>query len=262
MFMVFLIILILVPIVGLWLYKHSGKRQIFHLDFVQFVYLFIITPTLFIWSKTFLFYILKQQEHDLGLSINQIFLVDSIYSLIAFFIFAGIAIHTLTKSFQMKKLKDPSFDIFHISEYFHLWWSHLVMFIGGMVLLTVISFANLISPIVGLDSPLQFLAALLVSGILAIVAYLAVWNSDPKLEDRNFMRLMKLCFALFFLIHVGFYFGYEPSFEMRYVGFWSIFMLFLTLVLCSTVIYRSRRLQKLIKKLHYPGWGQNMYTKF
>ena len=109
-----MILLVLVPIFttifGMLLYRfQNGSKEIFRLDFVQFIYLFIMTPTLFVWLKTFLFYLLRN-ELEYSLSINELFVIDTIFTVIAVFVISAVAIHSLTKTFWIKRHHNPKFD--------------------------------------------------------------------------------------------------------------------------------------------------------
>ena len=134
-------LLLLVPLLtgifGMLIYRfQDGKKQLFKLDLVQFIYLFVMSPALFVWLKTFLFYLLRN-ELDLSLTINDVFVIDTVYSIGGFYLFGAISMHTLTKTFWLRRHHDPEFDIYHLSEYFHLWWTHLAMTTGVRITATL-----------------------------------------------------------------------------------------------------------------------------
>lgn len=256
MIIVFLLILPMLALVSaLFLYRHNGKREFLRFDVVQFIYAFMIAPALFLWLKTFSFYLLRN-ELDLHLTVTQLFIIDSIFTLIFLYIFAFVAIHSLTKSFKMKKLKDPLYDIFHHSEYFHLWLSHLIIFGGGLALITVFSLVNSVTPFTIELSRVQFYV-LLASGVAAGVgSYIMVMLSDPL--QGNFMRIMKLLFGASFLSFVVTYFAVEPSFSPTHVIYWMSFGMMTSLIVCSLFFHRSPKLLRSVEKLKDHKWGFNI----
>jgi len=254
------ILLLSIPFVssvlGILIYRfQDGKRQVFHLDLVQFFYLFILSPTLFIWAKSFLFFLLRD-ELELGLSVAELFMVDTFFSVLSFFLFISVAFHTLTKTFRIKRDHDPHFDVYHLSEYFHLWWSHLSMWAGGIVLASFFSILNLFFPSLTSGSKLQFYLELGLAFVTGIVAFFAVWMSDPK--QGNFMRLMKIIFGIFFLIHVILYFAFDPKFNLSQAVYWFVFVVLLAAVICSSFFERYERTNKIRDFFLYNGWGNNM----
>lgn len=105
---IFLFVIPLLTLVsGVLLYGQHGKKEFLKLDFVQFMYSFVIAPVMFVWLKSFLFFILRN-ELNFRLSISEIFIVDTIYSTLVMFIFAFVVIHSLTKSFNLKREKRSS----------------------------------------------------------------------------------------------------------------------------------------------------------
>ncbi len=237
---------------ALVMYRFNGRRQLLKFDLIQFIYGFIISPILFICLKSFMFVLIKN-ELGLGLSINQLFLVDTIISVVFLYIYGFVVIHSLTASFKLVLLKDPLADLFEYSEYFHLWLSHLVMWVGGGLLLTAISIANIFLPFTfELNKPLFFLS-LGVSIVLGTMVFIATLNSDP--QQRNYLRIMKLLFGFFFLLHAVVYFAFDPAWNMPYVLYWSTFMIMTTLVTCSLFAHRSRRATNFFNRFKYKkGW--------
>lgn len=246
---------------GVLLYRHNGKREILKLDLIQFFYAFVIAPLFFIWIKTLVFVLLRT-ELDISLSQTQIYLVDTTVTLVALYIYAFVVIHSLTASFQRKVLRDPLHDIFAHSEFFHLWLTHIVMYTGAQLVLSVVAGLNLFFP---LEVALSAQAFYLLCGagiITGIFGFLGVWLSDPKQDGADFMRLMKIIFGLFFIVHVVAYFVLSPSFDGTKGVFWLSFFFFSTLVGCSLFAYRSERAQtwfeRLSTVLKFNDWGDNI----
>ena len=258
MLIALLSVFVLAPLLGTIIYKFQGGREVFKLDLVQFTYLFILSPILFIWIKSFLFYLLKS-ELNLRLSAVELFVIDTVFSVIAFYIFAAIAIHTLTKTFWLKRRDDPHFDLFHLSEYFHLWWSHIVIYVGAMTMATFVSGANLLVPLAVVSAKWQVYLTLMGGIIAGIIAFLTIWNSDP--QQGNFMRIMKLFFGLFFVVQVIGYFVFDPAFSMIYGGYWFVLALFMSAVWCALFFERSSRANSWRNRFLHSGWGNNIKIK-
>jgi hypothetical protein len=163
-------------------------------------------------------------------------------------------VHAVTKSFSLKVKSTPSFDIFQISEYLHMWWSHLAMY--GLVLfgLAFVSITNLMFPLVASDLTRQGFFACLAFGILmGLILYTVVWNT--KLSKGNFENFMKFIFALFFVLHATVYIKFRPSFSSEYLVFWMVFTLFVTTVIGSFFLERSRRVQRWRALFRPASWG-------
>lgn len=245
------IFLLLVPILtfgsALVLYRFTGRKQFFKLDSIQFFYAFILSPVFFIWAKT-LFFTLIRNELAIALSQNEIFVLDTIFTTLLLYIFAFVVIHSLTKTFNLRTSDDPLYDIFYHSEYFHLWVTHLVMFGGLMTVLSVFAIANIFFPL-NITVGTSVFRAIVATGVLGgTIGFLGIWLSDPQ-QARNFMRVMKLLFGVFFIIHVAFYFMFNPTFSSAYVLYWWSVFAYATMVSYSLFAYKSTRVQTFITKI-------------
>lgn len=244
-------------ILGIVSYKFQGKRAIFSIDFIQFVYLFVLAPAIFIWWKSFIFFSLRDDLLQ-GMSVSQYFVLDTFLSVIYLYLFGVLAIHTITKVLWLAKHKDPLADIFKISEYFHLWWSHVILFVGAFVLITLISFMNLAFPI-NIDSSVISRLVMLIAGTLfGVLLYLGVWMADPKQQRRSFMKLMHMCYIICFLIHLFVYLWLTPVFHLQYSLFWINFFAMFTTVFGIAFLPRSTKAVQLRTLLLHPGWGNNI----
>lgn len=243
------VFLLLVPILtfgsALILYRFTGRRQFFKLDSIQFFYAFILAPVFFIWAKT-LFFTLIRNELAIPLTQNEIFVLDTAFTTFLLYIFGFVVIHSLTKTFNLQTINDPLYDIFYHSEYFHLWITHLFMFGGLMTVLSVFAIANLFFPLnTGISQNTFYLISS--SGILGgIIGFLGIWLSDPK-QAKNFMRVMKLLFGLFFIVHSIFYFVLDPKFEASYGVYWWSSIAFATMVVISFFAHKSSKAQRIIE---------------
>lgn len=237
-------------IIALVLYQYNGRRQFFKFDLVQFLYAFVLAPAVFIWLKTLLFYILNN-ELNIRISPRELFVRDTVYSLVAFFVLSFIVIHALTKSFELQRLKDPNHDVFKHSEFFHLATSHAVIYAGVMVLFTFLSFTNVYFPLEVKPNPLGFYVILTLGLILGIASFGVMILSDWG--NPKFIKLTKLLFLFFFIIHVAIFFLANPPTSTQVGIYWFVFSIFTGFVLSMVTIGRSKRAMDLFKKFHYEG---------
>ncbi len=238
------------------MYRFNGRRQMLKFDLIQFIYAFIIGPLLFICLKTFLFVLIKD-ELGLGLSINQIFILDTVFSVLCLYIYGFVVIHSLTTSFKFVLLKDPLADLFEYSEYFHLWLSHIVIWVGSALLLSMIAIANIFFPFAFELNKTLFYFSQTIATAAGVLVFISIWLSDP--HQANFMKIMKLVFGFFFIVHTVAYFILDPSWNMPYVLYWSSFTIFIVLVTCSLFAHRSHRATKFFNTFKYKkGWGKNI----
>lgn len=245
-----LIILYVIPFLtvvsALLVYRLNGKKEFLKLDLVQFFYAFVLSPILFVWVKSFLYY-LMQSEVEVQLTQNQMFFYDTVFSVFFLFIFGFVVIHSLTKSFNLKLHEDPLHDLFHHSEYFHLWLTHLMVFGGVLSFFTAMALFNIWVPFEAVLSKAQFYSLLVFGGATGLLAFLGIWMSDPKQQSANFMRLMKLLFGVLFIVHVLAYFFTYPDFSGKYGMYWWSFTAFTSLVVCSLFAYKSEKAQTLFE---------------
>lgn len=260
--LVFLFLIpILVIISGILVYPHNGKREFLKLDLVQFFYAFVVAPLMFVWLKTFMYVLLKTELGN-ALSQGQVFVIDTAFSVLSLYIFAFVVIHSLTATFNRRLVRDPLYDIFAHSEFFHLWLSHIVMFSGLLAILTILAFVNIFTPLQFNMSKAGFYV-LCGSGILAgTFAFLMVWLSDPKQEGARFMRIMKLLFGLFFMMYTVVYFIFTPSFAASSGMYWWSFFSVATLATWSLFTYKSVRaytfFERISDRFKHLKWGSNI----
>lgn len=242
----------LAMISGLLLYQKNGRREFLKFDMVQFFYAFVLAPMMFVWLKSFLFFILRD-ELGLGLSVTGLFVYDTVFSLVFMFVYAFVVIHSLTKSFENKRYKDPLFDVFSHSEVLHLWVSHTITYTGSAALLVFLSAVNLNFPLDVELGRVSFYLILLSGGILGIVLYAAIWLS---VFQEQFLRLMQLLFGVVFLLHVLAYFVWSPAFGASLVVYWFNLSLFSMLVGLSFFFDKIDWLVERVERLmHKQGWS-------
>jgi len=257
------LLLFLLPIVvlssGIFVYKFQGKKDLLHLDLVQFFYTFILAPLLFVWFKIFFFSLMQTG----GVSNFEIlFIADTIFSLIMLYIYAFVVMHSLTKTFRLKSI-DPLYNLFYHSEYIHLWLSHLVMGIGGMGLLVILALFNLILPGPFQLTQSEFWLSLSVSFLLGILGFLAIMMADPKQKVHvSYMRLMKMIMGASFLVLSLGYFIIGPNLKANYIVYWLILLFFTGMIVTGLFSYKSTRarskLNSLLGKLVHFDWGNNI----
>ncbi len=257
-----ILVLVLLPIVilasGLFIYKFQGKKDLLHLDLVQFIYTFILAPLLFIWFKTFFFLMLKANG---GLNQQWLFILDTTVTVVLFYLYAFIVMHSLTKTFRLKSI-DPLYDLFYHNEYIHLWLSHLVMVLGSITLLVLLGFLNLFLP-QNISMSYGWLTMILVGSFgLGFLGYLAVMLADPKQKARlSFTRISKLAMGVGFLILVSGFFIFTPSFQASYILYWLVLTFFAGMTTLGMFSYRSQRVKNRvdawIKRLVHFDWGKN-----
>lgn len=253
----FFIIIVGGPLFATVIYRHNGKRQIFNIDLIQFIYGFVLGPIAFLWLKTFLFYLFKN-ELGLSLSINELFFIDTFFSIVLIYLLMAIAIHSVTKSFWLKKNQDPLYDVFRLSEYFHLWFTHIFIFVGSLILMIFLSISNLFIPLQVIGDKRLLFIVLFVGFIFGIGWFFGVWLSDPKQERKNFLRLIKLCSAVFFIFQVALFFISDPSFSLKYLMYWFMLSTSFSIVTAFTFFHRFARIRQVRDWLLHAGWGDNI----
>lgn len=237
-------------------YRFTGKKDFWVFDLVQFMYMFFFSPLLFIWAKSFLRYILSS---ELGFSLTErsLFVIDTGFSVFFLYIYAFVVIHSMTKTFNLKRYKDPFYDFFEDSEFLHLWLSHQIMFFGAAVILLIF---GLLNSVIAIDIQITRLTLHLVSiaGILCgIILYITSELTNPG-ESKRFMRILKLLYGVCFSILMLFYLALDPSYSSSHSIFWWVFMLFSSTTAVSFFSYRSKKaktfLEMIAEYLKHIGW--------
>lgn len=251
-----MLILFLIPTLAflsaVYLYQHTGKREILKFDLVQFVYAFVLAPIIYIWLKSFLFVSLVQ-ELNLHFSVTDIFIADTVYTIIFLYVYAFIIIHSLTKSFELRRSRDPFYDIFQHAEFFHLLTSHAAVYVGGGILFIILSTINVFMPVTQVSSAIGFYSSLLGGLLFGFMIYLGILLTDDEFEERypKFEMFVELLFAGFFILDVWLYFYFRPAFNLGRVMYWFGFMALVGFIVCSLLVERSERTVRLLKKFHY-----------
>lgn len=243
---------VLASLAAFFLYKHAGKREILKLDLVQFIYAFVLSPLAFIWMKSFVLFFAKNEVNP-NLTQNELFIIDTGFSVLFLFFYAFVVIHSLTKSFELKRYQDPLYDILTHVESFHLWISHTFMYTITLILIALLSTTNVFVPLLIDISKWSFYGLLLLGSFCGLLAFSAIWLSN--FTENKFLKLMKLIFALLFSLHVVLYYLFDPKFNASYFVYWFVFALFGSTVFASYFIEKSRRSRRFIERFHHKkGW--------
>jgi hypothetical protein len=252
----FTLILFLIPTLAilsaLYLYQHTGKREILKFDLVQFVYAFVLTPIMYVWMKSFLFAFLVQ-DLNLHFSATEIFIADTVYTVIFLYIFAFVIIHSLTKSFQLKRVRDPFYDIFQHSEFFHMLTSHVPLYVGGVLLFSILSTINVFIPFTQVSSMIGLYVALVSGFLFGIIVYIAILLTDDDFEIKypRFEMFIELTYIFVFIYNVGLYFVFRPEFDLGHVMYWFLVMSLTGFIIGSFILERSQKTVKFFKRFHY-----------
>lgn len=256
-------ILILIPAATLLttflLYKQVGKRDFLKLDIVQFLYAFVFSPLVFVWLKSFLLYMAKN-ELDLRLSQNQLFLLDTGFSLIFLYFYAFVVIHSLTKTYEVKLQRDPLFDILAHAEEFHLWISHTSMYFLSGLLLTLLGLTNLWVPLSLELSPLSMYGVMTLGLAMGWIGFSAIWLSN--FTAGKFLRIIKLFFGIDLTALILGYFWFSPTFSGTFALYWFMLMIFSGVIMASQVVKRSAKSRQFIGRFHHKhgaGWSENNF---
>ena len=232
------IIPILILLTGVLIYRFNGRKELLKMDLVQFIYAFILTPTMVLWVKTVVFLNLKKEQNLY--SSEDMFLVDTIITTISLIVFGFVVIHSLTKTFSLKKQKDPLIDIFEHSEYFHLWLSHLVTYSGGLFIMLLVGLANLVAPIILFTSK----QGLIIGSISGVFLSLIFHHLIKIIEDqRKFDLVMKFQVYISTVTLMLAYLIFRPEYETKYTMFWCSIMFFLGATVVSRMLPKTRARQ-------------------
>ncbi len=253
-----IIFLFLIPVLALvsslLLYKHNGKREFLKFDFVQFIYAFLLMPIVFVWIKSLIFVWMKK---DLGvfLSVTELFIFDTIFSTLFLFVSFFVVIHSLTKSFELKRSREPLYDMFAHSEFFHQLFSHLAIYAGALLLVGALAFLNLLIPLsAGLNVSIWLIV--LLGFIFGLLGSATIWNYESP--DPMFLRVMKLIIACLFVFLSAMYFIFDPPFESSLLVYWMVTVLTSTLVFLALVAERPEKKKRSLLPYNI-NWKKSMY---
>jgi hypothetical protein len=168
---------------------------------------------------------------------------------------AAIAIHSLTKTFWIKRHHNPDFDLYHLSEYFHLWWSHLAIWGGVMLLITFVGLINVLVPLDFHLSKPAFIGTQIVSILSGLLLFFGIWMSDTGM--KNFMKFMSLFLISFAIIHIVIYFLVDPKYNASYIAYWFSITVFVTATILGSFVERYEKVSWFRSLFLHAGWGDN-----
>ncbi len=249
MWILLLILPVFIFMSALYLYRFSGRREFLHFDLVQFLYAFVIYPIGFLWLRNFLYFLLKE---ELGVSIRVAdwIVLDSICSVFFLYFYAFGIIHSLTKSFQLKLNRDPLFDLFEQSQYFHEFLSHVGMYVGLFIVISLLSVLNSFIPIDTVSSKQTFYAVLGTGFLVGVLLHAGLFSlTDKGVQYTRYRRIMKLLYGCTFLLHLCIYTFVRPRFSLDYGFFWFCLTALSSLMFTSFVFQPMKRFQKILELL-------------
>lgn len=242
-----IIVLFLLPVfMGLslaYLYRFTGRKQILRFDLVQFVYAFLAYPLGYIWVKSILFFLLRQ-ELGISLTFGQWNVLDTFFSLIFMYFYAFGIIHSLTKTFSLEMERDPLIDLFSRSEYFHELFSHIGMYAMGLVTVSILGSINLFFPVFILMERNIFLLINAFGILVGLIAYIAMFQNTvfEGSTNRTYRRALRLVIALCFSMMAIFYFVSNPNFRETYILYWFTIDIFIAMIGCFFLVGPLARL--------------------
>jgi len=178
----FITAITLTVITGVLAYKNSflKNRHIFHLSLQQILYLVFLPGVIFLLINSYTQTILSFPLETITL-VNDSILIDIIY-LGMLFTYGGVSIHAVTKILAHTSLRYSRSDAGEINRYFHLNFSHNLIF-GGLILFSValaILELNHTNP----DNVLG-ITSLIIRGLLIAFALLYAMFSYTRFQDEG-----------------------------------------------------------------------------
>ena len=199
----------------LFVYKNSylEKIVIWYIPLKQLLCLFIF-PAIFIFLIGFLFQNILQRDIVTNPIIPQLWLLV----MLEFFIlltYGGIAIHTVTKTLADKYLRNLKTDLATLNAYFHLIFSHNLIYIGSIGIITCVASLDLHHIPTISSSPiwLNIIQGLAV-GLIIAISMLHYTQSRDKYSGRFDDLKIVLIFLLICIIFL-FSLAYLLSVDIR-----------------------------------------------
>lgn len=239
-----IISLLLLPffllLASMYLYRYTGKKTILHFDVVQFIYAFVIYPVVYIWLQNFIFVLLRE-EIGISLTIPQWIAINSVFSVTFMFFYAFGIIHSLTKTFALEMERDPLFDLFAHSEYFHEVASHIGIYVIAGVVFSLLALLNVFFSLpIELGKQL-FFAVLLVAAASGFFIYIGLFTLTD-IESAMYRRVMKLTTGSIFTFLALLYIFFRPPFSSPHLFYWFTFVCMAMTVLSILFMNPSRRM--------------------
>lgn len=240
-----IIALLLIPIfmilASMYLYRFSGRRELFHFDLVQFLYSFLIYPLGYVWMKNFLF-VLLTQENGMQFSPGRWMVIDTIFTIFFLYFYAFGIIHSLTKTLSLQLNRDPLFDLFEQFKYFHEFLSHVGMYCGTFFVISVLSLANTLFPFAVTLHRNTFWGLVAFGWTTGIFLYIGLFFlTDKGVQYARYKKLIRLTYGASFVLHIIAYLILTPAFNLHYAAYWLTFCLLTSLVMCTFFLHPTDR---------------------
>ncbi len=250
--LIFLVPVLLIAAI-IYIYRFTGKREILQLDLVQFLFAFLVYPVTYIWLKNFLYFLLRS-EIGVALSLREWINIDTAFTVFFMYFYAFGIIHALTKTFSLNLHRDPLYDIFEDSKYFHEFISHVGMYVAAVILFAVLGILNCFFPIQVEQNRSTLYLILALGWIMGFFAYLgAFYTTDKGVDYHRYRRIMKLAFGLSFLTLSISYFVIHPLFSLKYSAFWFVLLGSASTIVSMFLFSPTRRFGRLLGKLKIQG---------
>ena len=223
------------------------------MDLVQFIYAFLIFPVGYVWLKNFI-YILLRNEIGVNLSLGEWFTIDTVFTIFFMYFYAFGIMHALTKTFSLHLNRDPLYDIFDNSKYFHEFLSHIGMYAGIILLITLLSLVNSAFPIIIENKKSTMYLVIGAAWATGFLGYIGMFfSTDKGFQYSKYKRIMKLIFGFCFLVQALFYFFLHPSFTLQYSAFWFVFIALTSIIVSMFVFNPTKRFGKILQRLPING---------
>lgn len=223
------------------------------MDFVQFVYSFVVFPLIYVWLKNFIYILLKDQI-GITLGLGNWITIDTVFTIFFLYFYAFGIIHALTKTFSLNLNRDPLYDIFQDSKYFHEFLSHVGMYVALVVVVTILSLLNGVFPFEVENKKISMDILAGVAWGMGILTYIGAFLlTDKGFQYSKYKRIMKLTFGFCFVVLALFYFGFRPRFSLSYSAFWFVLISLTSTIVSMFLFSPGRRFGKLLEKLPLHG---------
>lgn len=256
-----LVVLLFGMVLGFVLYRFQGRKDLVHLDIVQFCYIFFFYPLFFVWLKSFVYVQLKPMI-GVEISPSEYLVIDTTVATVGLYLYGIVAMKGLTKTLFLIRQKNPLVDLFPHTEYIHLWISHIAIFIGVVAILSVLSIVNLLFPFQVNESDLVNIVTASLGAAFGVCLYIVLLLSNPKQDHFRLLKTIKLMFGLVFTIFVVAYLIFSPPLSTSFSLYWFSLFLFATFVVCSFFSYKSQRANSFMERItdlfRDYTWGNNI----
>lgn len=252
--LVFLIILIS-GLTLIILYRFVDRKKFMGFDMVGFIYAFFFSPLIYFCLR-YMFFVMIDSN---AFRTKQFYLLDMLLNLILLFAYAGIILHLLTKEVALRRIKSSKDDILRYLERIHLVFSHLLLYLGGLLAVVFLGGMNLYYHLV-LDN-VSFVIILICSCLAAISLGVAVWLSN--FTKIKFLIMIELVSAISLLAYFAFYLINRPSFTGSFLIFWAIFAFLAVFLSFLSLLTAFPYLGNFFNFLHHKkNWKYNNFQLF